>query len=98
MNDLELIFTMLGEASTTKIARKKDAQGFTENERAAQEGGFVAGVARRELESRSGEKVVSDENYLYLAEKKMKKQIKVGRVTKADTSMSDEEIDDLLMR
>lgn len=45
MNDLELIFTMLGEASITKIARKKDALGFVENSDAAKEGGFVAGVA-----------------------------------------------------
>ncbi|MEK6845523.1 MAG: phage antirepressor protein, partial [Nanoarchaeota archaeon] len=56
MNDLELIFTMLGEASTTKIARKKDARGFIENKEAAKEGGIVAGVARKELEQRSGEK------------------------------------------
>jgi len=74
MNDLELIFTLLGEASTTKIARKKDAQGFVENQNAAKEGGIVAGVARKELESRSGEKIVSNENYLNLTEKK-KKQI-----------------------
>ncbi len=64
MNDLELIFTMLGEASTTKIARNKDAIGFEENKDAAKEGGTVAGVARKELERRSGEKVVSKENYL----------------------------------
>ena len=64
MNDLELIFTMLGEASTTKIARKKDAQGFEENKRAAKEGGTVAGIARRELEIRSGESVVASDNYL----------------------------------
>jgi len=74
MNDLELIFTMLGEASTTKIARKKDAQGFVENQKAAKDGGFVAGVARKELESKTGDKVVSGENYLHLNEKK-KKQI-----------------------
>ncbi len=64
MNDLELIFTMLGEASTTKIARKKDAQGFEENKKAAKEGGTVAGIARRELEIRSGESVVASDNYL----------------------------------
>ncbi len=70
MNDLELIFSMLGEASTTKITRKKDAQGFMENKDAAKEGGIVAGVARKELEERSGEKVVSQENYLHLIERK----------------------------
>ncbi len=68
MNDLELIFTMLGEASTTKIARNKDAIGFDENKDAAKEGGTVAGIAREELEKRSGEKVVSNENYLEVPE------------------------------
>ena len=76
MNDLELIFTMLGEASTTKIARNKDAVGFDENKDAAKEGGTVAGVAREELEKRSGEEVVSNENYLNLTETKSRKQIK----------------------
>ena len=69
MNDLELIFTMLGEASTTKIARKKNAKGFSKNKQAAKEGGIVAGVARKELEKRTDEKVVSSENYLKEAEK-----------------------------
>ena len=76
MDDLELIFTMLGEASTTKIARNKDALGFDENKDAAKEGGTVAGVAREELERRSGENVVSNENYLNLTEKKSRKQIR----------------------
>jgi len=64
MNDLELIFSMLGEASTTRIARNKNAKGFVENKGAAKEGGIVAGVARKELEKRSGEKVSTTENYL----------------------------------
>jgi len=64
MADLELIFTMLGEASTTKIARNKNSQGFKENKGAAVEGGIVAGVARKELEQRSGEKVSTHDNYL----------------------------------
>lgn len=64
MSDLELIFTMLGEAATTEIARNKDAQGFAPNKRAAQEGGSVAGNARRQLESKSGRKVISRQNYL----------------------------------
>ncbi len=69
MDDLELIFTMLSEASTTKIARKKDALGFDKNKSAAKEGGTVAGVARKELEKRSGEKVVTSKNYLKETEK-----------------------------
>jgi DNA-damage-inducible protein D len=72
MDDLELIFTMLGEASTTRIARNKDARGFPENREAAKEGGTVAGVARKELEARSGGKISTRDNYLDLAEKKRK--------------------------
>jgi hypothetical protein len=68
MTDLELIFSMLGEAATTEITRTKDAQGFPENKGAATEGGAVAGNARRELEKKSGRKVVSRENYLELPE------------------------------
>jgi hypothetical protein len=64
MTDLELIFTMLGEASTTEIAKNKDAQGFEENKKAAKAGGSVAGKARIDLEQKSGKKVVSKENYL----------------------------------
>ena len=43
MFDLEIIFTMLGEASTTKIARSKNAQGFVENKSIARKGGKIAG-------------------------------------------------------
>ena len=64
MNDLELIFSMLGEAATTEITRTRDTQGFDENKQAAVEGGSVAGTARKELESKSGKKVVSGKNYL----------------------------------
>lgn len=70
MTDLELIFTMLGEAATTEIARNKNAQGFPENEQAAVEGGTVAGNARKELEKKSGKKVVTRQNYKSLTEKK----------------------------
>ncbi|MFH1195767.1 MAG: Bro-N domain-containing protein [bacterium] len=75
MTDLELIFTMLGEASTTEIARNKNAQGFPENEKAAIEGGTVAGNARKELEKKSGRKVVTTQNYKSLTEKQRKKII-----------------------
>ena len=64
MTDLELIFSMLGEAATTEITRNKDAQGFKEGQKAAKEGGEVAGRAREDLESKSGRKVVTSENYL----------------------------------
>ena len=77
MNDLELIFSMLGEAATTEIARTKDTQGFPQNKEAAHQGGSVAGNARRELERKSGRKVVTKENYLSLTQSAKKaKQLK----------------------
>ena len=64
MTDLELIFTMLGEASTTEIAIQQDAQGFQENKEVAQAGGKIAGNARKELEAKSGRRVVNSSNFL----------------------------------
>ncbi|MFZ4707382.1 MAG: Bro-N domain-containing protein [Bacteroidales bacterium] len=64
MTDLELIFSMLGEASTTKVTRAKNAKGFIENKKAAKTGGKIAGNALKELEKESGEKVITSENYL----------------------------------
>jgi hypothetical protein len=64
MTDMELIFTMLGEKSTTNIAVASDAQGFKENERAATDGGRVAGNARMELERKTNRRVISSRNYL----------------------------------
>ena len=69
MDDLELIFTMLGEASTTRIAQAKDARGFPQNKYVAQEGGNVAGGARKELERKSGQKVSTPKNFLKLLQK-----------------------------
>lgn len=63
MNDLELIFTMLGEASTTEIVKNKNSKGFDENKIAAKEGGNVAGRARKDLEKKSGKKVSTRKNY-----------------------------------
>ena len=72
MTDLELIFTMLGEAATTEIAVNKDASGFPENRVAAREGGTIAGNARKALEHKSGKRVVSAENYLETPESRKK--------------------------
>jgi len=75
MNDLELIFTMLGEASTTKIARVKNAQGFEPNQDAAKRGGTIAGDARKKLEIETGESVATPDNYLDEPEAKKRKQL-----------------------
>ncbi|MEK7639806.1 MAG: Bro-N domain-containing protein [Patescibacteria group bacterium] len=73
MNDLELIFSMLGEAATTEIARHKDSQGFDENREAARKGGTIAGGARKKLEKESGKRVSTKQNYL--KDPKAKKRI-----------------------
>ena len=64
MTDLELIFSMLGEAATKEIAVNRDAQGFNENKVAATMGGSIAGDARHRLEQESGKPVITQENYL----------------------------------
>ncbi len=71
MTDLELIFSMLGEASTSEIARHRDAKGFDQNQKAAKAGGKIAGDAREQLENASGQKVITKDNYL-LQTKKLK--------------------------
>lgn len=77
MNDLELIFSMLGEASTTAIVKTQNPKGFIQNQKAARQGGAVAGKARRDLETKTGQKVVSSENYL--PDSKKSKQITKGK-------------------
>lgn len=78
MTDLELIFTMLGEASTTEIAKNKNVQGFVANRKAAIAGGKVAGKARQDLERKSGKKVVSNENFKQIPEKE-KRKLNIGK-------------------
>ena len=64
MDDLELIFSMLGEAATTEITRAKDAQGFDKNKQTSKEGGSVAGKARKDLEKKTKKRVSTKKNYL----------------------------------
>lgn len=70
MNDLELIFSMLGEAATTEITKTQNAQGFDENRTAARKGGRIAGDAREKLEKETKKMVVSKENFLSIPEKR----------------------------
>ena len=62
MSDLELVLTMLAEASTTDIAKAEQPQGFDENQKVARRGGNVAGVARKALEVETGKPVVTAQN------------------------------------
>jgi len=64
MNDLELIFTMLGERATTEIHRTEDSQGIPKLKADSKAGGNIAGGARRKLEKRLGRSIVLRENYL----------------------------------
>jgi len=73
MTDIELILTMLGEATTTKLHRDRDSQGIEPLKKDAQEGGAVAGNTRRDIESRSGKPVVTTENFKSLTGKGKKK-------------------------
>jgi len=78
MNDWELILTMFGEKATTDITIAKDAKEFPQLKHTAKEGGDIAKNARKELEQKIGKSVVSNENYLYLSQKK-KKQIEAKK-------------------
>ncbi len=71
MSEAELIFTALAELSTRQIAESIEATGMNENEAAAKTGGGIAKKARLELESKTGKRVVSAENYLPPAKKKL---------------------------
>ena len=62
MSNLELVLTMLAEASTTDIAKAEQPQGFDENQTVARRGGNVAGVARKALEAETGKPVVTAQN------------------------------------
>ena len=67
MDDFELIFTMLGERSTTEIHRTEDSQGVPKLKADADRGGKVAGNARKELEKELGRSVVSKRNFKKLS-------------------------------
>jgi DNA-damage-inducible protein D len=66
MTDLELIFSMLGEASNVEISHNINSQGFRENLTAARKGGAIAGDARHALEKQSGRAVISKQSHLFL--------------------------------
>jgi DNA-damage-inducible protein D len=72
MNDLELIFSMLGEAATTEIAKVEHPHGFDKNRQVSRRGGRIAGGAREKLEKETGKKVVSSTNYLTETQKAKK--------------------------
>ena len=70
MSEAELIFTALAELSTRQIAESASAIGMDENKEAGKKGGGIAKKARRELEAKTGRKVVTGENFLPPGSKK----------------------------
>ncbi|MFI3255638.1 Bro-N domain-containing protein [Chakrabartyella piscis] len=60
MSDLELVLTMLAEATTTELSKVANPTTFAENKRVAKDGGTVAGNARKEIEERTGKPVLTD--------------------------------------
>jgi hypothetical protein len=62
MTNLELVLNMLAEASTTEISKSKKPKDLKENKKVAKEGGHVAGTARKEIEDKTGKKIVSSKN------------------------------------
>ncbi len=62
MTNLELVLNMLAETATTEISKNKKPKSFPENKKVAKEGGTVAGNARREIESKTGKKVITRKN------------------------------------
>jgi hypothetical protein len=77
MTSLELIFSMLGEASTAEIEKAQNPQEFEEHLEVSNKGGNIAKIARLKLEQETGQPVVSDENYLDEPEKIKKKKRKL---------------------
>lgn len=80
MGEAELIFTALAELSTREIAEVEKAEGYEPNESAAHAGGKISGNSRKALESRTGKRTVTDENYLLPSSKSTKKkQLSIDR-------------------
>jgi len=75
MTDLELIFNMLGEASTAEIEKVSDPKTFDEHKKVSREGGKVAKTARLKLESKTKRKVMTSQNYLDEPEKEKRKRL-----------------------
>jgi hypothetical protein len=74
MSNLELVLNMLAEATTTEISKEKKPKTFTENKIIANQGGTIAGNTRKEIEQKTGKKVVTKLNakkYL-IVKKKLK--------------------------
>ena len=76
MTNLELVLNMLAEATTTEISKEKDPKNFEENKMIAKQGGTIAGNTRKEIEAKSGKKIVSSQNAKQLSDKEKNRKLK----------------------
>lgn len=72
MTNLELVLNMLAEATTTEISKKKEPETFTESKKIAKQGGTIAGNTRKQIEAKTGDKIVTGKNAKSLENKKNK--------------------------
>ncbi len=72
MTNLELVLNMLAEATTTEISKEKNPRTFEDNKRIARQGGTIAGNTRREIEEKTGKRVVTSQNAKQLDKNKNK--------------------------
>lgn len=76
MSNLELVLNMLAKATTTEISRKHKPKGLKQNRVIARQGGTIAGNTRKEIEEKTGQKVVTPKNYKSLGAPAEKKKLK----------------------
>ncbi|MEK6968062.1 MAG: hypothetical protein AABX51_05520, partial [Nanoarchaeota archaeon] len=70
MTNMELVLNMLAETATTEISEKREPKTFVENKKVAKEGGTIAGNARKQIESKTGKKIISKNNFQTIQEQK----------------------------
>ncbi len=76
MTNLELVLNMLAEATTSEISKEKKPKSLDESKVIAKQGGTIAGNTRKEIEVKTGKKVVSRLNAIQIAEGKPKKKLR----------------------
>ena len=74
MTNLELVLNMLAETATTEISQKRKPKSFPQNRQVAKEGGNIAGRARKDIEKKTGKKVISKKNFLSIKKQKKLKR------------------------
>lgn len=75
MDDIELILTMLGEATTTRFTRERDSREFPRLKKDAKDGGDVAGSTRKDIEQKLGKSIISSGNFLQTPEEEKRKRL-----------------------